>query len=138
MWPIFFNITPLAINSSSSGVPIGGEVFTLLVKKVFNSRNDIVITAILFPIQVCFHVGEQIIARWGQIRKIERSKLLRLIKWRLWRCPWCNGYRRRMWTRRYEFKSWTRLIAFHIVLIPLGKVWIQIFSLQLWVNSRTD
>ena len=39
----------------------------------------------------------------------------------IWRCPWCNGYRRRKWTRRHEFKSWTRLIAFHIALIPLGK-----------------
>ena len=38
------------------------------------------------------------------------------------RCPWCNGYRRRKWTRRLEFKYWTRLIAFHIALIPLGKV----------------
>ena len=56
----------------------------------------------------------------------------------LWRCPWCNGYRRRKWTRRHEFKSWTRLIAFHIALVPLGKVWIQLFSLQLWVNSRAD
>ena len=54
------------------------------------------------------------------------------------RCPWCNGYRRRKWTRRHEFKSWTRLIAFHIALIPLGKVWIQLLSLQLWVNSRAD
>ena len=54
------------------------------------------------------------------------------------RCPWCGGYRRRNWTRQHEFKSWTRLIAFHIALIPLGKVWIQLFSLQLWVNSRTD
>ena len=53
-------------------------------------------------------------------------------------CPWCIGYRRRIWTRRHEFKSWTWLIAFHIALIPLGKVWIQLFSLQLWVNSRTD
>ena len=53
-------------------------------------------------------------------------------------CPWCNGYRRRKWTRRHEFKSWTRLIAFHIALIPLGKVWIQLFPLQLWVNSRED
>ena len=35
---------------------------------------------------------------------------------------WCNGYRRRMWTRRHEFKSWTILITFHIALIPLGKV----------------
>ena len=50
----------------------------------------------------------------------------------------CNGYRRRKWTRRHEFKSWMRMIAFHIALIPLGKVWIQLFSLQLWVNSRTD
>ena len=23
------------------------------------------------------------------------------------RCPWCNGYRCRIWTRRHEFKSWT-------------------------------
>ena len=59
-------------------------------------------------------------------------------KWLLCRCPWCNGYRRRKWTRRHEFKSSTRLIAFHIVLILLGKVWIQLFSLQLWVNSGTD
>ena len=44
---------------------------------------------------------------------------------KIWRCPWCNGYRRRKWTRRHEFKSWTRLIAFHIAIIPLGKVWIQ-------------
>ena len=50
------------------------------------------------------------------------------------RCSWCNGYRRRKWTRWHEFKSWTRLIAFHIA----RKVWIQLFSLQLWLNSRTD
>ena len=50
------------------------------------------------------------------------------------RCPWCNSYRRRKWTRWHEFKSWTRLIAFHIALIPLGKVWIQLFSLQQWVK----
>ena len=35
---------------------------------------------------------------------------------------WCNGYRRWKWTRQHKFKSWTRLIAFHIALIPLGKV----------------
>ena len=55
-----------------------------------------------------------------------------------WWCPWCNGYRCRKWTRQLEFKSWTRMIAFHIALITLGKVWIQLFSFQLWVNSRTD
>ena len=54
------------------------------------------------------------------------------------RCPWSTGYRRRKWTRRHKFKSWTSLTAFHIALIPLEKVWIQLFSLQLWVNSRVD
>ena len=39
----------------------------------------------------------------------------------VWRCPWCNGYRHRIWTRRYEFNSWTRLIAFHIAPLSLGK-----------------
>ena len=58
--------------------------------------------------------------------------------WGIWRCPWYNGYRRMKWTQRHEFKSWTRLIAFHTALIPLRKVWIQLFSLQLWVNSRAD
>ena len=27
-------------------------------------------------------------------------------------------------------------LHFHIALIPFGKVWIQLFSLQVWVNSR--
>ena len=52
------------------------------------------------------------------------------------RCPWCNDYHRR--TRWHELKSWTRLITFHIAQIPLGKVWIQLFSLQLWINRRAD
>ena len=39
-----------------------------------------------------------------------------------WGRPWCNGYHHRKWTRRHEFKSWPRLITFHIALIPLGKV----------------
>ena len=28
-----------------------------------------------------------------------------------WRYPWCNGYRRRNWTRRHEFISWTDCIS---------------------------
>ena len=31
-----------------------------------------------------------------------------------------------------------RLIAFHIALIPLGKIMIQLFFLQLWISSRAD
>ena len=39
-----------------------------------------------------------------------------------WRCSCCNGYRHRKWTWRHVFKSCTRLIAFNIALVPLGKV----------------
>ena len=52
------------------------------------------------------------------------------------RCPWCNGYRRTKWTRWHEFKSWTWLMAFHKALIPNYYLIIQLFSTQLWVNSR--
>ena len=38
------------------------------------------------------------------------------------RCLGCNGYHHRKWTWRREFKSWMRMIAFHIALIPLGNV----------------
>ena len=34
--------------------------------------------------------------------------------------------------------SWTRLFEFHILLINLGKVGIQLFSMQLLVNSKAD
>ena len=50
----------------------------------------------------------------------------------------CNGYHCWKRTRRHEFKSWMRLMAFPIALIPRGKVWIQLFSLQLWLNSKAD
>ena len=34
------------------------------------------------------------------------------IRWMyFWRCPWCNGNRRRKWTGRHESKSWTDCIS---------------------------
>ena len=41
----------------------------------------------------------------------------------------------RKWTHITKFKSWLKLFVFHIALIALEKEWIQLFSLQLWVNS---
>ena len=38
----------------------------------------------------------------------------------------------------FLFKTWMRLFAFHVVLIPLAKAWIKLFSFQLCVNSRAD
>ena len=57
----------------------------------------------------------------------------------LWRHSWHNGCCCcKKWSQGPEFKSWTRMFPFHIALTPLGKVWIQLFSSQLWVNSRED
>ena len=62
---------------------------------------------------ICLHpVQMSNCAIWPKDRTLSGSTTL------LWRCPWCNGYRRRKWTRRHEFKSWTRLIGFHIGFIP--------------------
>ena len=64
------------------------------------------------------------------------TKPARTYTHQLWRCQLCNGYRRKKWTPLHEFKSWTRLIAFYIALIPMRKLRIKLFFLQLWVNSR--
>ena len=38
-----------------------------------------------------------------------------------WRYFWCNGSHCREWTWQPKFKTWTRLFAFHVVLILFGK-----------------
>ena len=50
----------------------------------------------------------------------------------------CITDRRKKCTRLPEFKSWRRMFVFLIALIPLAKVWIQLFFLPLWVNSKAD
>ena len=87
---------------------------------------------------ICFILKQSITAFYRAVLLRYSGPVFKWTREKRWRCPWCNGYRHRKWSRRLEFKSWTRMIAFHIALIPLGKVWIQLFSLQLWVNSRTD
>ena len=57
-----------------------------------------------------------IVELFAKIKRFEPFIILNYLS------SWCNGYRRRKWTRRHEFKSWTKLIVFHIALIPLGKV----------------
>ena len=49
-----------------------------------------------------------------------------------------NGHHRRKWTRRHEFKSVTRLNAFHFVPMPLEKAWGYLFYLQQWVSIRAN
>ena len=61
-------------------------------------------------------------------------RMKRKLNWskcNLKRRSWCNSYRRMKWIRQHVFKFRTRLFAFHIAVIPLGKVWIQLFSPQL-------
>ena len=47
-----------------------------------------------------------------------RQDLLPYLLFYYRRHSWRNGYHRRKWNRLPEFKSWTRLFAFHIALIP--------------------
>ena len=47
-------------------------------------------------------------------------------------------YHRRIWTWQSKFKSWTRLFAFCLALMPLRKAWTHLFSANLLVNSRLD
>ena len=49
----------------------------------------------------------------------------------------CNGYRHKNLKRWLESKTWTRLIAFHVALKHLGKVWIQLLYMR-WVNIWVD
>ena len=49
-------------------------------------------------------------------------------------CLWCNDYYHMRWTWLPKFKSWMSLFAFHIAIISLGKAWIQLFFLQLWIK----
>ena len=51
---------------------------------------------------------------------------------------WCNDYCHRKWTWQHKFTTWTRLFALYTVLMPLEKLWIQLFFLQLWANSKAD
>ena len=44
----------------------------------------------------------------------------------------------RKWTLLSEFKSSTKLLAFHILPLPLGMICIQVFSLQLSINSKEN
>ena len=53
-----------------------------------------------------------------------------------WRCILHNGYHHMKWNWWTEFKSWTKLIAFHFALILLGKAWIHQFYSQLWRKRR--
>ena len=76
----------------------------------------------------CFFCTHNFIISW----------LFDFITYFLVRCFWSNGYRLSKWIQWTEFKSWTKLFIFHIVLIPLEKVWIQLISLQLWVTSWAD
>ena len=41
-----------------------------------------------------------------------------------------KGHPHEKWNRRHEFKSWTKLFPFHFALMPLGKAWIHLFSLN--------
>ena len=48
----------------------------------------------------------------------------------------CKDYHRRKWRQRHEFKFLDEAVAFRIALTLLGKVWIQLFLLD--INLKTS
>ena len=102
------------------------NIWNTIASPVENPRHPIVFMMNCSTLSHCKNSERVLLMSTGLVILLKR------------RCPWCNGYRPRKWTQWHEFKSWTRLIAFYMALIPLGKVWIQFFSLQLWLNSRAD
>ena len=52
------------------------------------------------------------------------------IKWRFWKR---NGYRRKKWNLYHEFKSWTRMLAFHSMVMPLAKASIHHKLTYTWI-----
>ena len=121
---------PLSVCSILTWLSTPGKV--LLKQHIRQSKNETAVEEV--ELIEANHRYAHIRLHYSNETTVSHGDITWRGRWCKWRCPWCNDYRRRKWTRRHEFKSWTRLIAFHIALIPLGKVWIQLFSLQLWVN----
>ena len=87
---------------------------------------------IIIMISMNFELGSLIPFPMTIIIMISMNNLIKVIH------AYHNDYCHRKWNQRTKFKSWTRLVVFHFVLIPLEKAWIYLFFLQLWVNSRPD
>ena len=76
MWFIFHHSLPCSPHTSIGVAALRFmwyKALILIIKKVLNCRYDLIISLILLPSQVFFfHVGEQKIVRWCQIRRIWR------------------------------------------------------------------
>ena len=67
---------------------------------------------------------------WGFLKRCPKRCLME--------SSWSSCHRRRKKTRIHEFKSWTRLFAFHGTLIPLERYESNFFSFQQRVICRAD
>ena len=81
---------------------------------------------------------EELAQIWEQYSIQGKIWFLFWVKQNIGRCLWYKGYWHKKLIQPLEFKSWMRLVAIYIALIHMRKVWIQLYSLQLWVNSRAE
>ena len=58
-----------------------------------------------FLLFFCFQCSTLLTRHPRNSRSISSGALRTVYFKQQWRCPWCNGYHRRKWTRRHEFKS---------------------------------
>ena len=117
-------LPPQLTGASTTGVQLLNLEAAIQLLLDRDSSLDNVETSYYVYYDVYFHAGITVLDAigafcWARSKGLELTLEVPVV---FWRCLWCNGYRRRKWTRRHEFKSWTRMIAFHIALIPLGKV----------------
>ena len=60
------------------------------------------------------------------------------IMYSLVRGGFSGGYLQKRLTRRYGFKSWTQLNAFHFRLMAFKNILLECYSFQLWMNCGID
>ena len=122
-----------------------------LAKKLSVERNEIGVDigkATKTGVGCCIHSYKSFLA-WLEVGSKGNFTFLCHIASRIWTLTWCYSYIlwyfylffakiyqikwKHLWYNAYchkkcmqlpDFKSWMKLFIFHIVLIPLGKVWI--------------
>ena len=108
----------IAINNYNEIMMINGEI-EFLFKSFFFLNTFIRMIEIIITINInsIFHHYHHHRRHHHQYNHYWRDQFIFKTKRRH---SWYSGYRQRKWARRTDFKSWTKPVAFHIALMPLG------------------
>ena len=96
------------------------------------------LTWIVFVIGCRWPYSWCLVGCWGSMFVCVRVCVCVCVCVCVWKYLWCIRYRHSKWIRRLEFKSRSKRLEFHLVLITLGKLWTNNSSSYAWVNSKVD